>query len=216
MIVEEIMKTNVITLSPNDSILEAHKLMLKCKVRHLPIINKDKQLIGIVTDRDIRDAAPSILIDSKEQKDLLDRPVKMIMKTDLIIGHPLDFVEEIGAVFYENRVSCMPIVKDHKLVGILTDTDLLHTLIELTGASQPGSQVEIKVLNQAGVLSGITSIFSKRKANILSVLLYPDKEDEHFKIVVIRVQTMNPTGLIADLKEAGHEVLWPNLPGISL
>ena len=71
MIVEEVMKTNIITLSPDNSIIEALHLMLQHKVRHLPIINNSKQLVGIVSDRDLRDAAPSILIQSQEQKDFL-------------------------------------------------------------------------------------------------------------------------------------------------
>lgn len=215
MIVEEIMKTKVVTLSPEQSIYEASKLMLEHKIRHLPIINKEHHLIGIVSDRDIRDAAPSILSNPTEKNNVLEHPIKTIMSTNLITGHPLDFVEEIGAVFYEYHISCLPIIQDRKLVGIITETDLLHTLIELTGAHQPGSQIEIKAPNRAGVLNGITTVFSDHKANILSILIHPDKKDHRFKIVVIRVQTINPTKLIVELEQAGYEVLWPNLPGIN-
>lgn len=215
MIVEEIMKTKIITLSPEQSIYEANKLMLQHKVRHLPVIDESNHLIGIVSDRDIRDAAPSILSNETEQNNVLNNPIKTIMSTNLITGHPLDFVEEIGSIFYEHPISCLPIIQDDKLVGIITETDLLHTLVELTGAHQPGSQLEIKAPNRAGVLNGITTVFRDHKANILSVLLYPDKTDNRFKIVVIRVQTINPTRLIIDLKQAGYEVLWPNLPEIN-
>ena len=85
------------------------------------------------------------------------------MKTNMITGHPLDFVEEVGTIFYEHHISCLPIVKEHTLVGIITKTDLLHTLVELTGAHQPSSQIEIKVPNRAGVLSEMTSVFLKEK-----------------------------------------------------
>jgi len=216
MILEEIMKTNVITLTSEDSIDKAYKLMLHHKVRHLPIINENKHLTGIVSDRDIRDALPSILSDSKEQRNVLEKPLKTIMKTDLITGHPLDFVEEIGAIFYEHHISCLPIVKEQKLVGIITETDLLHTLVELTGAHQPGSQIEVKAPNRPGVLSEVISVFRSSKTNILSILIYTDKKDEKFKIIVFRVQTINPNRLIEDLKQAGYHVLWPNLPGINL
>ncbi len=216
MIVEEIMKTNVITLTQNHSINDAYKLMLHHKIRHLPIVDENKHLLGIVSDRDIRDALPSILIDSNEQRNVLEKPIKTIMKTNVITGHPLDFVEEIGTVFYEHPISCLPIVKEHTLVGIITKTDLLHTLVELTGAHQPSSQIEIKAPNRAGVLSEMTSVFLKRKTNILSILVYPYKHDEKYKMIVIRVQTINPTSLIEDLKHAGYQVLWPNLPGIQL
>ncbi|MCQ6274413.1 acetoin utilization AcuB family protein [Bacillus sp. V3B] len=215
MIVEEIMKTKIITLSPEQSIYDAHKLMLQHKVRHLPVLNEESHLIGIVSDRDIRDAAPSILSNPTEQNHVLGNPVKTIMSTNLITGHPLDFVEEIGTVFYEHHISCLPIVQEHQLVGIITEIDLLHTLIELTGAHQPGSQMEIKAPNRAGVLNEITTVFRDHKANILSVLIYPNKKDNRFKIVVIRVQTINPTRLIIDLKQAGFETLWPNLPEIN-
>jgi acetoin utilization protein AcuB len=216
MIVEEIMQTNIITLSPNHSILDAHQLMLQHHVRHLPIVNKDYQLVGIVSDRNIRDAAPSILSDSLEQKNLLEKPINSIMITDIITGHPLDFVEEIGAIFYEHKISCLPIINKRKLVGIITETDLLHTLIQLTGANQPGSQIEIIVPNRAGVLGEVTAVFRKRKANILSVLIYPDKKNDDNKIIVIRVQSMNPIRLIEEIEQSGYHVLWPNLPGVDL
>ncbi|WP_342432648.1 acetoin utilization AcuB family protein [Neobacillus sp. FSL H8-0543] len=214
MIVEEIMKTEVITLTPTDSIADAMNVMETKNIRHIPVINNDNQLVGIVTLSDIRDAAPSIFRANDHLEDL-QKPVETIMKKDVITGHPLDFVEEIAAVFYEHKIGCIPITNDQKLVGIVTETDMLMTLVELTGAHQPGSQIEVRVPNLAGKLSDITSIIKKRKANILSVLVYPDKKDSQFKILVIRVQTMNPIALIQDLKQAGHHVLWPNMPGVS-
>lgn len=215
MIVEEIMRTEVVTLTENDSIAKAIKLMNEKKIRHLPIIDENQRLIGLVTDRDIRDATPSILFDTEKYKELLQNPLKMIMKTDIITGYPLDFVEEVSAILYEHRIGCIPILKEDKLVGIVTETDLLRTLVELTGAHQPGSQIEVKVPNKAGMLYEITTVIRNRKANIQSVLVYPDKKDEKYKIIVLRVQMMNPLSIIKDLQDAGHQVLWPNDPGQS-
>ena len=215
MIAEEIMKTKVATLFPTDSIDAALRLMESQKIRHVPIIDSEKHLVGLVTAVDIRNALPSIFHANEHLEDL-QKPIESIMKKDVITGHPLDFVEELAGVFYEHRISCIPITKDSKLVGIITETDLLRTMVELTGAHQPGSQIEVKVPNIAGILSDISKIFSNRKANILSILVYPDKKDEQYKILVIRVQLMNPVGLIDDLKKAGHQVLWPNLPELSL
>jgi len=214
MIVEEIMKTKVIALAETDSIAEALKVMRENKIRHLPIIDEKHHLIGLVTDRDIRDATPSIF-DTEKFKEGLQNPLKMIMRTDVITGHPLDFVEEVSAILYEHRIGCLPILNDGKLVGIVTQTDLLHTLVELTGAHQPGSQIEIKVPNRTGMLHEISAVIKNRKANIQSVLVYPDKSDENYKIIVLRVQTMNPLTLIEDIKKCGHVVLWPNFPGQS-
>jgi acetoin utilization protein AcuB len=215
VIVEEIMKTAVTVLSKEDTIADAIRIMNEKRIRHLPITDEAGRLQGLVTDRDIRDATPSIFHTELFKEDL-QRPLKMIMKTDIITGHPLDFAEEIAAVFYEQRIGCLPIINDNKLVGIVTETDLLHTLVQLTGAHQPGSQIEVKVPNRAGMLFEIAEVICKRKANIQSVLVYPDKKDDKYKILVIRVQTMNPTLVVEDLKKAGHHVLWPSLPGISL
>lgn len=213
MIVEEIMKTDVITLSKNDSLSDAITVMGKNKIRHIPIVDNDNLLIGLVTDRDIKEAGPSIL-HYYENNAILEQPLSTIMKTNLITGHPLDFVEEIAAIFYENKIGCLPILRDNKLVGIITETDILHTLVQLTGAHQPGSQLEIRVPNKLGKLVEVASCIQQHKVNILSVLVYPDKKDENYKIIVVRVQTINPISLIEDLKKNGHHVLWPNLPGI--
>jgi acetoin utilization protein AcuB len=215
MIIEEIMKTDVTTLFPTNSIADAINLMELKHIRHIPIINKEEELVGLVSVGSIRKATPSIFHADEHLEDL-QKPVETIMVKNVITGHPLDFVEEMAGLFYEHKISCIPIIKGQKLVGIVTETDLLRTMVELTGVHQPGSQIEIKVPNITGVLCDIAGIIRNRKANILSVLVYPDKEDDQNKIIVIRVQMMNPTGLIQDLVQAGHHVLWPNLPGISI
>ena len=214
MIVEQIMKTDVAALLPTDTIADAIQLMKSRKIRHIPIINQEKQLVGLVTVSKIHEATPSIFHANEHPEDM-KKPLETIMERNVIAGHPLDFVEEVAGLFYEHKISCLPITNNRELVGILTETDLLRTLVELTGAHQPGSQIEIRMPNLAGKLSEITTVIKNRNANILSVLVYPDQTDQQYKILVIRLQTMNPTVIIQDLKQAGFHVLWPNLPGIS-
>ncbi|MEK5441502.1 MULTISPECIES: acetoin utilization AcuB family protein [unclassified Fredinandcohnia] len=212
MIVEEIMKKNVITLSADDSISTAIKIMDEKKIRHIPVVDKNQHVIGLISDRDIRDAKPSILDYTNNEK-TLDSPLKDIMVKEVITGHPLDFVEEISAVFFQHRIGCLPIESNGKLVGIITETDLLHTFAQLTGANQPGSQLEIKVHNRAGTLADVVNVIKNHNVNIHSVLVYPDKEDTQYKIIVLRVQTMNPTKIITNLIDNGYTVLWPTIPG---
>ncbi|MGM7682153.1 acetoin utilization AcuB family protein [Cytobacillus sp. Hm23] len=215
MIVEQIMKTDVTTLFPNDTIETAIITLHKKDIRHIPIVDKNHHIIGVISDRDLRDASPSILELNNDNKHILKQPIKNIMKTDVITGHPLDFVEEVAAVFYEHRIGCMPLTNNNKLVGIVTETDVLHTLVQLTGAHQPSSHIEIKASNKTGMLSDIASIFKDRNININSVLVYPDV-DESYKILVFRVQTMNPLKIVNELKNEGYTVLWPTEPGVSL
>lgn len=208
MIVEKMMTKNVMTLAPTDSIHSALLLIREKKIRHIPIVDENYHLIGLVSDRDLRDATPSIFR-TEEFKEDLYKPISSIMKTNIISGHPLDFVEEIGAIFCENNISCLPIVKEKKLVGIITSSDLLQAFIELTGANKPGSQIEIKIPDKPGILYDIYGIFKKRNVNIHSVLIYPEKADSTSKVLVIRVQTINPFIVIEDLQKEGYEVLWP-------
>lgn len=212
MLVEKIMNKNVVTLSRTDTISHAIKLMNEERVRHLPVVNKHNEVIGLVTDRDIRDAKPSIFR-LEEYKDDLYNSIETIMNRNVITGHPLDFVSETAGIFYEYDIGCLPIVQDEVLVGIITETDLLHTLVQLTGSHQPGSQIEIKVTNKAKTLCDVSTIIAKHSSNILSILFYPD-EDTNSKILVIRIPTMNPTKVVKDLIDENYEVLWPKMPGI--
>lgn len=215
MIVEEIMNTSVPTLTPSHTINDALLLLKEKKIRHLPIINNKREVIGVVTDRDLKEATPSTLLNT-HNPEIYERPLEEIMTKNPITGHPLDFVEETASIFYDNRIGCLPIVRQGKLVGMITESDLLYKFIELTGVHQPGSQIEVRVPNKPGVLFEVSKIFYEQKMNVLSVLVYPDKVSSDYKILVLRVKTMNPLKLIDAIRAEGFEVLWPNHPGISI
>ena len=210
MILEDIMIKDVLTLREEDSIQSAIELMREQKIRHLPIVDDEHRLMGLVSNQDLRDAIPSIFRSDFHLEDL-QLPLSKIMNTDVVTGHPLDFVEDVAAVFYECKIGCMPVLLDHKLVGIVTETDMLHTLVKLTGANKPGSQIQLKVEDKPGVLHDVLSVIKGRKANIQGLLVYPDPSDEAYKILAFRIQTMNPTMVVSSLAEAGFEVVWPQI-----
>ncbi|MDC3415785.1 acetoin utilization AcuB family protein [Aquibacillus salsiterrae] len=207
MLVSDIMKKNLITLGPDSPIYVALELLHKHHIRHIPIVDESNQVIGIVSDRDVRDASPSIFA-SNQSKDL-DNAIKTIMSTPVVAIHPLDFVEEIASIFYEEEFACLPVVQDNKLVGIVTEKDMLQTLIQLTGTHVQGSQIEIKVPDQIGMLPQVTKVVGQRRINITSVLVYPYTSDPKYRVIVFRVQTMNPLPIVNDLKDKGFDVLWP-------
>lgn len=209
MLVEKIMKTDVQTLPPTATIAEALKLLQKHRIRHIPITDAKKQVIGIVSDRDVRDASPSIFSEGSEQE-ALQNEIQTIMSQPVVSTHPLDFVEEIASIFYDEEFACLPVVSNNRLIGIITEKDMLQTLIQLTGTNLQSSHIEIKAPHKPGILPEVASIFGKRKTNITSVLVYPYDDDPHYKILVFRIQTMNPLPVIEDLREAGYELLWPN------
>ena len=214
MLIEEIMKQDVVTLLPSNTVRDALEIMLEYKIRHLPIITENQAVVGIITDRDLKEIVPSTMSDISD-KNVYDIKLSEVMTKNPITAHPMDFVEESAVVFYSNKIGSLPIVSNNKLVGIITETDLLYKYIELTGAHQPGSQIEVRVPNIPGILFEVSKVFYEQKTNVLSVLVYPDKENAANKILVIRIKTMNPLKVIEGLKTEGFEVLWPNVPGIS-
>ncbi len=209
MLVEEIMKKEVITLTKTATIAEALKLLHENRIRHIPIVDDNYYVIGIVSDRDVRDASPSILNKDADHNEL-ENEIQSIMTQDVITVHPLDFVEEIARVFYDEEFACLPVVRDNKLVGMITEKDMLQTFIQLTGTNLQSSQIEIKVPHKPGILPEVAAIFGARKTNITSVLIYPYNNDPNFKILVFRIQTMNPMPVVQDLREAGYDLMWPN------
>ena len=215
MIIEEIMNTHVYTLQPSNTVRDAVRLMREEKIRHVPIVDEKRAVVGIITEHDIKNALPSCLREEPNST-IYDATIENIMVKNPLIGHPLDFVEEIALTFYEAKISCLPVVSGGELVGIVTTTDLLYTYIELTGAHKPGSKIDIRVTDRPGILSDVTNVFAAHKANVLSVLVYPDGENEDSRILSVRLQVINPLGIISDLREQGFDVLWPNLPGISV
>lgn len=210
MLVEEIMKKDVFTLRSDQTVQDVLDLFEEKRIRHAPIVD-DGKVVGIVTDRDLKDAMPSMFTVSPKGEPY-KKKVSEIMTKNPVIAHPLDFVEEIALVFYEQKIGCLPVVSHNELVGFLTETDLLYTYIELTGAHQPGSQIEIKVPNRSGALYEVSKVFYEHKVNVLSVLVYPDRQDSSNKILAFRIKTMNPIAIIQDLRKEGFDVLWPSLP----
>ncbi|WP_240374591.1 acetoin utilization AcuB family protein [Bacillus piscicola] len=213
MLVEDIMIKQPVTITEEQTIQEALELLHQNKIRHLPVIKEDKTLIGIVSDRDIRDASPSIFYLDDNNESLL-HPVSRIMKYPVITTHPLDFIEEAAVLYGENDISALPVVtEDDQLRGLLTETDVLHTLVKLTGAHEPSSHIEVKVPNKPGQLADISTIFKEHHVNVTSLLVYPHS-DQGWNILTFRVRTMDPRSIIKHIQSKGYEVQGPRFPGL--
>ncbi|HWK23779.1 MAG TPA: acetoin utilization AcuB family protein [Ureibacillus sp.] len=213
MIIEEIMNRDVHSLAPSNTVRDALNIMREKKIRHLPIVDDTENIVGIITSHDLKNIFPSAT-NGDSTIITYDTKLEEIMIKNPLIGHPLDFIEEVALTLYDSKISCLPIVSGGKLVGIVTATDLLYTYIELTGANKPSSKIDIRVIDKPGILSNITEIFKRHNANVLSILVYPSKSHKESKIISVRVQIINPLSIIEDLRNKGFDVLWPNLPGV--
>lgn len=206
MLVQDIMKSDVITIHPSDSIRLALLNTQEHRIRHVPVVDQGG-LVGIVTDRDLRDACPSSLEPERDTR-IMAQPVSSIMTKEVITAHPRDFVEEAALTLYEHNIGCLPVIRQNKVVGILTRKDILHTLVELMGVNRPIQRLEVAVPDQAGFLAEVTEVFRIHKVNVASVLVYPGQQT-NTKHLVFRVQTMDTRKIVDRLKDQGFRVVWP-------
>ncbi|AIC95318.1 acetoin utilization AcuB family protein [Shouchella lehensis] len=207
-----IMRTNVYTLSPTDSIQDAIDLMEQKSIRHIPIVDEDEKLVGIVSDRDIRDSRPSILMPLNE-KDLFLKPISSIMAYPVLTAHEDDDVQETAKIFYQHRIGCLPITANERLVGIISESDILSSLTALLGADRPTSVIEVCVQNYPGMLADVATIFKDVGVNIVSAVAYPSQK-ANYHMLSFRVQTIDPRKVIQKLADSGYDVYGPSLPSI--
>ncbi|MEW9670970.1 acetoin utilization AcuB family protein [Ammoniphilus sp. 3BR4] len=214
MLIEDIMNRNVVTVKPSDSIRLAMLIAAQHRIRHLPVLDEGNKLVGILSDRDLRDACPS-KFESDQNDQVYSRPVSEMMLRDVVTAHPLDFVEDAAYSLYSNKIGCLPVVDQEELKGIITETDILHTLVELMGVQFPSSHVEVEVNDQPGMLADVSAIFKQMGSNVTSVLVFPGQHQGK-KNLVFRVQTIDTRKLKNALEQAGYRVLWPQEPGVGI
>ena len=200
--VRDSMTQDVVTLGPEASAAEAWALCREHEIRHIPIVDEGR-LVGLLSDRDLRDVSPPR--GDREGATLRWVRVGDMMTRDLITIHPLDTVDHAAREIYERRIHCLPVVDEGRLVGIVTSSDMMRTLIELIGAQGFGSWVEVEVANEPGQLANVTDVIRDRNVNIAGVYLAP-ADRETYRTIVLRLETENPNGTVRALEEAGYRV----------
>lgn len=133
MRIEPWMKRPVATVKPRDTVLDARRTMEKQRINQLPVL-LDGTVVGIVTDRDLRDAFPSVF-DEPTGKARTVQPgtvaVEDVMAQKVLSLAPEDLLVDAARLMRRERIGAIPIVSDGRLVGILTRSDLLDAFVEL-------------------------------------------------------------------------------------
>ena len=125
--VKDYMNSSVSTLKPEDRLLDADLLIRRASVRHLPVLS-DGRLVGLLTERDVRRFAPSILHSTPDEYNEIFEAtvVGTVMTKDVKTIRPDASLAEAAALLYSERLGCLPVVDGDELVGILTRTDILR------------------------------------------------------------------------------------------
>jgi acetoin utilization protein AcuB len=202
MIIKEIMKSDITSISPETKLSDAYSLMQKKNIRHLPVVEKNK-LVGIVTDRDLRLSTSRLAKHPFEPEEA----VKQIMSHPVKTTHPSDPIESAAQLMRELKIGCLPVVEEGLLVGMVTITDMLDALLLLTGVHQPSGRLDVRLSNRSGELARLASLLAGLKVNIHSILTYPE-EDKTIRLV-LRIGTIEMRLIAEAICSAGFEVIWP-------
>ncbi|MFZ1955261.1 MAG: CBS domain-containing protein [Desulfobacterales bacterium] len=176
MFVSRSMTQKVITTGPEADVFDAYEKMTQNRIRHLPVIDADGRLIGIVTDRDIRSALPYSMIKdpirTAEAEKIKNLKVMDIMTADPKTIGPHHTIQDALVLIQDLRVGALPVVdKEGKLKGILSVRDLLRAFINVLGIGQPGTLLCILVEEKVGQMKKIVDAITEEGISFGSVLV---------------------------------------------
>ena len=172
MIIADRMKKNPATATPDMSISDASAKMKAEKVHRLPVLDDDKHLVGVISEKDILLAAPSpaSTLSTYEINYLLSKlKVKNIMSRNPVTITRDTTIEEAVRLMVENDLSCLPVMDSGYLAGIVSKSDLFKILLEMLGAKNKGIRVEALVEDGVGVVAGLSDQFTAAGINIISL-----------------------------------------------
>jgi acetoin utilization protein AcuB len=218
MLVKDWMSKDPITITDDTSMMKAIHLMKQNRFRRLPVLQEGR-LVGIVSDRDLKEASPSkaTTLDVHELYYLLaELQVKDIMSRDPVTVSPDDTVEHAAQIMLENTISGLPVVTDHgDVVGILTQSDVFRAFMHITGILQGGVQFALRLEDRPGLIKEVVDLLRDRGARFVSLLTSFTSAQEGYRDIYIRVKNLSPEAIEAAEKELDipHEVLYVRKEG---
>jgi acetoin utilization protein AcuB len=219
MYVKNIMRKDPVTISPEASYLDARALVRERGVRHLPVIDKHNHMVGLLTDRDIREAGPSnaTLLSVQELHYLLGKLKVVDFMTPgdkLVTVNPSTMIEKAAQLMHDHKIGCLPVLEGKEVVGIITEADILESFVDVMGLKEKGTRITMALKDEPGKIHGVLTVFKKHEVNLISIVA-PSYEVEGKRMVVFRIRTQEYEEIIKELEDQGYEVLsvvkWPSM-----
>ncbi len=211
MNISDYMTPDPITVFPGMSLPEARRTLRENNFRHLPVVGEDKQLIGIITDRDLRSAYPSSVV-SKKDSIIAYEQVEQKTVADIMTGScsilGIDArLDDALLIFDRDQVGGIPVVDDEgRVIGIFSLLDLTAAYRKLFGVSQKDSLlIRIEDVGRRGMMSEIADLFDKQDIQLTQFFRISEKND--VKKIYIRVITRQPMEVYTLLKNNGFNIL---------
>jgi len=213
MFVSQSMTRKVITIDQEADIFEAQEKMSRNRIRHLPVIDSQDRLVGIVTDRDIRSALPFKLFKDPgleaEKEKISGLKIKDVMTQNPRTISPDYTIQDALLLIQDMRVGALPVVDDQgKLKGIISVRDLLRAFINVLGIGESGTLLGILVEEEVGQLKKIVDAITEENVSFGSILVarYWDKNK---RAVFPYLLTLNVAHIKRKLKNMGYTLLEP-------
>lgn len=189
MLVREWMTNNVIALGENSSVLDAAEILRERNIRQFPVTDDDGAVVGIVSDRDIRDAMPSKFLpgDHVEGKGLLTLTAADIMTADPFTVSPDTSIDIVADIIVRNKIGGLPVIEDGKLSGIITQADVMRFLCAATGAIRGGTQLAFQLDAKPGPLAELLNELRENGVTFSSVLTSYNAVKPGYRHAYIRI-----------------------------
>ncbi|WP_136796508.1 MULTISPECIES: CBS and ACT domain-containing protein [Desulfosediminicola] len=209
MYIGRIMHTDLVTVSPDTTLVEAKDILENKKIEHLLVVNESGKLVGILSDRDLKQnwASPATSLSTHELTYLLQKVlVKMIM-VKTVVTIPVDTtIERAAYIMQQHNISALPVMENDELAGIITSTDVIEVLLDAVGMSDDSTRIGVFVKDNMGVLAEVSAILRDEKVNIQSLLSWPEKKYPGVTQLVMRVAAKDGNKAIIALQEKGFKV----------
>lgn len=210
MLVRDRMTTHPVVIHDDTAVADALKLMRTNAIRHLPVVNQEGQLTGVVSEKDLVGAFPSPmapLIARKISEFLHVLKVKKVM-TPKVVTIPEDAtIEEAAILMFSCHISGLPVMRGKTLVGIITATDLYKVFLSLLGARSPGARITVLVRDAKGTIARITEAIFKAGGTIVGLGTSEfAKSDDRLRECVFKVQGIPAAQLVDAVGPLVHQV----------
>lgn len=209
MLVRERMTNNPVTIREDTSLDEGLKIMRDNKVRRLPVMDKHGKLCGIVSEKDLLFASPSpaTSLSVWEIHSLVAKiKVSDLMTKDVITVCEDCPLEEAARVMVDNKIGGLPVMRGDQLVGIITETDLFKTFLELLGARAQGTRFTLLVPDKKGMLASLAQQVAELGGNIVALGTFLG-EDPSNRTITMKVQDVDKEELWPKLEELGIKLI---------
>jgi len=210
MYVGRVMHTELVTVPPDTSLVKARDLIAEKRIAHLLVVDKKEKLIGLVSDRDLKQswASPATTLSAHELNYLLKQlTVDMIMAKKIVTISPGTTIERAACIMQENRISALPVIRDEALVGIITTTDVMGVLLQAIGIDGESERFTVLVQDRIGIVAEVSRILKEHEVNIRSLVTFPEKEHPGIYHLTMRVGAAHGEKAISALSQAGFKVM---------